>query len=320
MAEYKKKISVVIACFNEVANVSPIYEAVREVMSGLLDYDYEILFIDNASTDGTIDVLRQIASLDKEHVKVILNARNFGTVRSHPYGFKQATGDAVVSLSADFQDPPEIIPELVRFWEEGNYVVCAETEAERQSVFLAAVRRMYYSFARRLSDNDLIENFSGFGLYDKKVIDLFREIDDPYPYFRGTIAEIGLKRASVPFVKPARRSGVSNVNFLDLYDTAMNGITSHSKIPLHVLTLFGFVLATLSFLVGIFYFAYKLFYWDSFEIGVGPLVIGQFFLSSVIILTLGVIGEYVAFINVRIMKYPMVIEEERINFPDDITD
>ena len=310
----KKTISVVIASYNENDNIVPIYEATRDVMLSLPQYNYELLFIDNASTDGTVEKLREIAASDPNHVKVILNARNFGTVRSHPHGYRQATGDAIVSLSADFQDPPELIPKLAALWEEGNYVVYAKTVAESQSVFMAGIRKVYYAFANRVSDNDLIENFSGFGLYDRRVIDIFREIDDPYPYFRGTIAEIGLKRASVPYVKPGRRSGFTKNNFLVLYDIAMNGITSHSKMPLHLLTLFGFTMALLSMLVAIGYLGYKLLFWDSFDVGVGPLVIGQFFMSSIIIFTLGVIGEYVAFINVRLLKFPMVVEGERINF------
>ncbi len=310
----KKTISIVIASYNEIDNIDAIYKATRDVMESLTNYHYELLFIDNASTDGTIERLRDIAAADPDHVKVILNARNFGTVRSHPHGYRQATGDAVVSLSADFQDPPELIPKFVELWEQGNYVVYAKTEAESQSLFLAAIRRAYYSFARRVSDNDLIENFSGFGLYDRRVIDIFREIDDPYPYFRGTITEIGLKRAAVPYTKPGRRAGLTKNNFLVLYDIAMNGITSHSKMPLHLLTLFGFAMALLSMLVAVGYFIYKVMYWDSFDVGVGPLVIGQFFMSSVIIFTLGVIGEYVAFINVRMLKFPMVIESERLNF------
>ena len=312
----RKTISVVIASYNEVENIRAIYEATRAQLAALTRYDYEILFIDNASTDGTIPILREIAAGDPAHVKVILNARNFGTVRSHPHGFRQATGDAIISMAADFQEPPEMIPQFVELWEQGNYVVYAKTMSEKQSVVLAAIRRFYYAFARRVSDNDLIENFSGFGLYDRRVIDLFREINDPYPYFRGTIAEIGLKRASIPFVRPGRARGFTKNNFLVLYDIAMNGITSHSKMPLHLLTLFGFSMALLSLLVAVVYFIYKLAFWDSFDVGVGPLVIGQFFMSSVIIFTLGVIGEYVAFINVRQLNFPMVVEAERINFPD----
>ena len=310
----KKKISIVVACFNERENAEPIYRAIRDVMSALPAYDFEILFIDNGSTDGTDHILRDLAHLDEAHVKVILNARNFGTVRSHPYGFKQATGDAIVSISADFQDPPEMIPKFVQLWEEGNYIVYAETVREQNIGILSYIRRVYYAMANKLSDGNLIENFSGFGLYDRKVIDLFKEIDDPYPYFRGTIAELGLKRAAVPFVKPPRRSGDSKNNFLHLYDIAMNGITSHSTTPLHLVTLFGFCLSVLSFIVGLFYLGYKIYNWESFSVGIAPVVIGLFFFNSVIVFILGLIGEYVAFINVRVIKFPMVVERERLNF------
>ena len=312
----KKKISIVVACFNERENVRPIYHAICEVMSALPAYSFEVLFIDNGSTDGTDGILRDLAHRDEEHVRVILNARNFGTVRSHPYGYKQATGDAIVSLSADFQDPPEMISKFVQLWEEGNYIVYAETATEQSTGILRHVRRVYYAIANKLSDGNLIENFSGFGLYDRKVIDLFREIDDPYPYFRGTIAELGLKRAAVPFVKPLRRSGNSKNNFLHLYDIAMNGITSHSSTPLHLVTLFGFFLSLLSFIVGLFYLGYKIYNWENFSVGIAPIVIGLFFFNSVIVFILGLIGEYVAFINVRVIKFPMVVERERLNFSE----
>ena len=317
MAINKKKISVVIACFNERENAEPIYEAVYRVLSRIPKYDFEILFIDNGSHDGTAEILRDLARRDVEHVKVILNARNFGTVRSHPYGYKQATGDAVISLSADFQDPPEMIPEFIRLWEQGNFIVYAETLKEANAGPLSWIRKVYYGLANRLSDGNLIENFSGFGLYDRRVIDLFREIDDPYPYFRGTIAELGLTRKAVPFVKPQRKAGISKNSFLDLYDIAMNGITSHSRTPLHLVTLVGFGLSILSFFVGLFYLSYKLLNWDEFTVGVAPVVIGLFFFNSVIVLILGLIGEYVAFINLRILKFPMVVEKERLNFPVD---
>lgn len=312
----KKKVSVVIACFNERENAQLIYEAVYRVMSRISEYDFEILFIDNGSDDGTVEILRELASQDIEHVKVIFNARNFGTVRSHPYGYKQATGDAVVSLSADFQDPPEMIPEFIKFWEEGHFIVYAETLREANAGPLSWIRKLYYSLANRMSDGNLIENFSGFGLYDRRVIELFREIDDPYPYFRGTIAELGLKRKAVPFIKPARKFGRSKNNFLELYDIAMNGITSHSRKPLHLVTLVGFCFSILSFFVGLFYLAYKILNWDEFTVGIAPVVIGLFFFNSVIVFILGLIGEYVAFINLRILKFPMVVEKERLNFSE----
>ncbi|OSM05114.1 putative glycosyl transferase family protein [Magnetofaba australis IT-1] len=304
----------VVACYNEVMNARMIYTAIKDVWECMPNHNLEILFIDNGSTDGTRDILRELAQEDPETVKVILNARNYGTVRSHPYGYLQATGDCVVSLAADFQDPPELIPDFVELWDQGNEVVYADRLASFESPVMASVRNIFYKLARRISDVDLIENFNGLGLYDRRVIELFRQMDDPYPYFRGIIAEIGLNRASVPYNQPTRRAGVTKNNFFTLYDIAMNGITSHSKMPLRLVTLSGFLLGAISLMAAVIYLIYKILFWDSFQLGMAPLVIGQFLFNSIIIFILGLIGEYIGFINTRILKRPMVVESERLNF------
>jgi glycosyltransferase involved in cell wall biosynthesis len=307
-----KAITIVTPCFNETENVQELYERIFGVMQGT-SYEYEHVFIDNASTDGTPDKLRLIAAKDKR-VKVILNARNFGHIRSPYYALLQAKGDAVIGMASDLQDPPERIPEFLRKWEEGYKIVIGVKIGSEESGLVFTLRSLYYRILRKLSDVQLIENFTGFGLYDRQVIDILREIQDPYPYFRGLIADIGFEPAKIIFTQPRRARGLSKNNFYTLYDLAMLGMTNHTKIPLRIATMFGFLSAFISFLIGLAYLIYKLLFWFQFSLGSAPIIIGLFFLGSVQLFFLGIVGEYIGAIYTQVMRRPLVIEKERINF------
>lgn len=290
-----------------------LHERIAAVMLSLEKYSYEHIFIDNASTDHTVDILKEIAVHD-QRVKIIVNARNFGHIRSPYYALLQAQGDAVISIVADFQDPPDMIPEFIRKWEEGYKIVVGVKRQSEESPLFFAVRKLYYNLIGKLSEIKLIKNFTGFGLYDRKVIEILRKIDDPYPYFRGLICDIGFERAEIPFVQPVRKRGFTKNNFYTLYDIAMLGITNHSKIPLRLATMTGFGVAILSLMVAFGYFLYKILFWSSFNLGIGPLVIGLFFFSSVQLFFIGIIGEYLGSIHTQVLKRPLVVEKERINF------
>ncbi len=310
-----KLISIVTACYNEEENVEELYNQVKKVFSELPNYRYEHIFIDNASHDRTVEILSNIASRDK-NIKVIVNARNFGHIRSPFHGLLQAEGDAVISIVADLQDPPEMIKIFIKKWEEGNKVVVGVKPESKESSFMFAIRRAYYSFISRIADVKLIKNFTGFGLYDKKVIKILRTIEDPYPYFRGLIAEIGFKMTEIPYEQPARHRGITKNNFYSLYDMAMLGITSHSKVPLRLATIVGFFLGIVSFLISLSYLIAKLIFWDEFDAGMAPVLIGLFFFSSVQLFFIGLLGEYIASIHTRVMRRPLVVEKERINFDE----
>ncbi len=308
-----KCISIVTGCYNEEENVQELYERVKKVMSSLNNYRYEHIFIDNASKDRTVDILRRIAKHDR-NVKVIINTRNFGHIRSPYHAILQAKGDAVIGIVADLQDPPEMIPQFIKKWEEGYKLVIGVKAASDESPIFFAIRKLYYKIIGTLSEIDIIKNFTGFGLYDQKVIEILRHIDDPYPYFRGLICEIGYERAIILYNQPVRKRGFTKNNFYTLYDLAMLGITNHSKVPLRLATMTGFVLAILSLLGALGYFIYKLIFWKSFSVGMAPLVIGLFFFSSVQLFFIGIIGEYIGSIQTQVLKRPLVIEKERINF------
>lgn len=308
-----KLISIVTPCFNEEGNVRELCERVRAAISSLGRYRYEHIFIDNASTDRTIEILREIASQDR-NVKVILNRRNFGPVRSPYHAFLQASGDAVVVLASDLQDPPELIPRFIEKWEAGSPVVLGVKEGSDEPRWLFALRTVYYRVVRALSDVDLVPHATGFGLYDASFIQLLRSIDDPYPYSRGLVAELGFDHALIPYTQPRRKAGITKHGFYSLYDLAMLGITSYSKVPLRLATIGGFVLALLSLLVGLGYLVYKLVFWSQFSAGIAPVVIGLFLFASVQLFFLGVLGEYIAVIHTRLMRRPLVVEKERFNF------
>ena len=315
--EKRKLISVVIPTYNEQDNVVPMTETLCRIFEEQLPkYDYEIIFIDNHSKDNTRVLLRKLCA-EHSHVKAIFNARNFGQLRSPVHGLKQAYGDCVVRLNADFQDPPEMIPTLVAEWEAGNRIVIGLKEKTDEGVIMAFLRRRYYKLLRKITDIGHIENFTGFGLYDKAFVDVVRGIHDPVPYLRGMITELGYDYKTVFYERPKRRAGKSKNNFYSLYDVAMVGITSYSKVMLRFATFAGFFIGGMSFLVAIVYFILKLLRWDWFRAGIAPLVIGVFILGGVQLFFIGLMGEYILSINQRVLDRPLVVEEERIGFEDD---
>jgi len=308
-----KVISILTPCLNEEDNVGELYARVRSIMGSLGHYRYEHVFIDNASTDRTVEILKRIAAEDS-NVRIIVNARNFGHVRSPMHALYQTSGDAVIGIMANFKDPPELIPELVAQWENGASMVLAIKKTSQENPLMFWIRRRYYRLVNRLSSIETFENFTGFGLYDRRVVDLVKSFDDPYPYFRGMIAEIGLPHKEIYYDQPARRRGRSKNNFYTLYDVAMLGIVNLSKVPLRLVTFSGFASAALCLLVGAGYLVYKLLYWNRFSAGIAPLVIGILFFSSVQLISIGILGEYIGSIYTHVQKRPLVVERERINF------
>jgi glycosyltransferase involved in cell wall biosynthesis len=308
-----KSISIVTPCYNEAENVQELCEHIAKVMSSLDKFSYEHIFIDNASTDRTVEILKEIAAHDNR-VKIIVNARNFGHIRSPYHALLQAKGDAVILIVADLQDPPEMIVDFITKWENGYKIVIGVKEKSEESPLFFAVRKFYYDLIGKLSEISLIKNFTGFGLYDQKVIEIMRQIDDPYPYFRGLICDIGFERAEIPYIQPVRHRGFTKNNFYTLYDMAMLGITNHSKVPLRLATMTGFAVAFFSLFVAFGYFLVKLFFWNNFTLGFAPLVIGLFFFGSVQLFFIGIIGEYIGSIHTQVLKRPLVVEKERVNF------
>lgn len=317
MAPPRKLISVVTPCFNEEGNVEELHRRIAEQFDALPGYDFEHIYIDNASTDGTRAAIRRLAAADPR-VKAIFNTRNFGHIRSPMHAILQAGGDAIISMASDLQDPPDLIPAFVRQWEAGFKVVVGVKPKSKETPLMFIVRRLYYATIGRIADVELIPNYTGFGLYDRGVIELVRRIDDPYPYFRGLIADLGFEHAEVPFEQPLRTAGVTKNNFYSLYDIAMLGITGHSKVPIRLATMSGFALSALSLLVAIGYFIFKLSHWDSLSIGMAPILIGFFFFASVQLFFIGILGEYIANIHTQVQRRPMVVERERINFEQQV--
>ena len=310
-----KKISLFTPCYNEEGNVYELYKAVTNVMQQLPQYTYEYLFIDNASTDRTPDILRKIASEDKR-VKVIFNVRNFGPSRSGSYGFYQTSGDVSICLACDFQDPPELIPKFIKKWEEGYKVVWGKKTGAAESKIMYGIRCMYYKIIKEFADSEQYENVTGFGLYDREVMDLFRKMNDPTPNFRNLVGEFGYKVAMVEYFKPERKSGKSSYNFFRYYNDAINSLVVTSRTPLRVATFMGMIIAAVSFIIGFVYLILKLIFWHSFHIGQSFLVCSFFFLGAVQLIFLGVLGEYIGEILARQMNRPLVIEKERINFEE----
>ena len=308
-----KFISVVTGCYNEEENVRELYCQVKEVFDQMDDYTYEHIFIDNASRDKTVSILKEI-SLTDPNVKVIVNTRNVGHIRSPYHALMQAKGAAVIAMAADLQDPPAMIVDFLRKWESGYKIVIGVKAKSEESALFFAIRSIYYRIIGDLADIELVKNFTGFGLYDRDIVDILKKIDDPYPYFRGLICDIGYERVEIEYTQNARKRGITKNNFYTLYDLAMLGITNHSKVPLRLATMTGFAVAILSLLVAVGYFIYKLIFWDSFSVGIAPLVIGLFFFASVQLFFIGIIGEYIGAIHTQILKRPLVIEKERINF------
>jgi polyisoprenyl-phosphate glycosyltransferase len=309
-----KLISIVSPCYNEEGNVEALTDRVRELFAGLPQYRYEHIIIDNHSNDDTVEILRGIAARDP-NVKIIINSRNFGHLRSPQHALLSAQGDAVVVLLSDLQDPPELIADFLREWEAGYPIVVAIKSTSEENGLMYKVRSAYYKTVARLTDVNVLEHFTGFGLYDRTVINILREdFRDPYPYFRGQIAEIGLSQKIIHYNQKRRTRGITKNNIYTLYDTAMLGITNLSKVPLRLVIFFGFVCAGLSLFAGFAYLAAKLMFWNSFQLGLAPTMIGLFFLGSVQLIALGIIGEYVGSIHTTVQGRPLVTEKERINF------
>ncbi|KPC52260.1 glycosyltransferase family 2 protein [Amantichitinum ursilacus] len=311
----KKIISIISPCYNEQDNVHELYTRVCWVMDQYPDYDFEYVFIDNASTDNTVALLKEIAAHDPR-VKIIVNTRNFGHIRSPYWGFIQTTGDATVYLASDLQDPPEVIPEFIKGWEEGYKVVMATKPVSQSNPVVHTLRKTYYRLLDRMSDVRMVPDATGFGLYDKAVLDQVRAVNDPYPYLRGMICELGFEIKTIPFNQPRRLRGISKNNFYTLYDIAMLGIISHSLIPIRLASLFGFLLGGGSILVALLFLILKLIFWQTFPIGIAPIVIGMFFMFGILLLFIGILGEYIGSIHVYVQKRPIVVEKERINFTE----
>ena len=308
-----KLISIVSPCYNEEENVLALYEQVKAIFKNFPQYSYEHIFIDNASTDKTVEIIREIAAKDK-NVKLIINSRNFGHIRSPFYGLLQAKGDAVILLVSDLQDPPSLIPEFIQKWEEGYKIAVGVKNQSHESPFMFAIRKWGYRLISKISNVRLIKNFTGFGLYDQSIIEILRQMDDPYPYFRGMISEIGFEAAQISFTQPARKRGLTKNNFYTLYDIGMLGITSHSKVPIRLAAMAGFALSILSFFMAIIFTLLKIIFWSHFSLGIAPILIRFFFFSSVQLFFIGLLGEYIGAIHTQVMKRPLVIEKERVNF------
>ena len=314
----KKLISVLIPCYNEQENVVPISKAVEDMLKAQLSqYDYEIIFIDNCSTDNTRPLLREICKNNKK-IKVIFNARNFGQFNSPYYGVLQCNGDCVISMCCDFQDPVELIPVLVRKWEEGAKIVSAIKVTSDEDKFVRFLRTCYYKMIHKMSQIEQIEHFTGFGLYDQSFIEVLRNLKDPTPFMRGIVAELGFKRVDVPYHQAKRAAGKTHNNWYSLYDAAMLSFTSYTKVGLRFATIGGFITSFLSFVMGIVYFVAKLLNWNKFNAGQIPILLSVLFLGSLQLFFIGFLGEYIMAMNNRIMNRPLVIEEERINFEEKI--
>ena len=319
MTDSKKKVTIMVPCYNEEENVVPISEALVAQMEALPRYDYEILFIDNCSTDNTRPLLRQICARNKR-IKAIFNVKNFGQFNSPYYGMLQTTGDCVISICADFQDPVEMIPTFLKYWEDGYQIVHGVKTSSQESGIMYRLRSIYYKLIKKYSSVEQIEHFTGFGLYDRSFIDVLRNLKDPTPFIRGIVAELGGKRKEIPYEQPRRRAGKTHNNWYTLYDAAMLSFTSYTKIGLRMATFLGVGVAIVSLLIAFVYLILKLCNWNNFVAGTAPIVVGMFFLGAVQLIFLGIIGEYILSINQRVMNRPLVVEQERINFDDSTGD
>jgi len=309
----KPLISIVAPTFNEVENIEELYSRIKEVISKLGDYEFEIIIIDNDSKDGTQDILRSIASKDK-NFKVILNNRNFGHIRSPYFGILQSKGAAVIYLASDLQNPPELIPDIISRWEKGYKLVMAVKPESEGSILFNFLRRNYYRVLDRISDIQVIRDSTGFGLYDSEVIDELRKIKEPYPFMRGLICDLGYSFDTIPFIQPSRKRGLTKNNFSTLYDIGMLGIISHSKFPIRFCAFLGFLIGAISFAIGLAYLVLKIIFWDSYPVGIAPLIIGLFFFIGLQFIFIGVIGEYIGSIHTYSQNRPLVVVKEKINF------
>ena len=308
-----KKISIVTACYNEEENVAELIDRVRAVMVQYPQYSYEHIFIDNASEDKTVDVLKSFAKKDKQ-IKIIVNSRNFGHIRSGPHAIMQSDGDVVISLVADLQDPPEMISNFIKKWEAGSDIVLAIKRSSQESGIMFKIRELYYGLLHHLSEVPVFKNYTGFGLYDRKVINAIKQMKDPYPFFRGMIAEVGYTVTKIPYDQPIRMHGITKNNFYTLYDIGILGIINNSKVPLRIATFLSLIIGTLSFFIGLGYLIVKLIYWDEMSLGIAPLLIGASFAFSILLFFIGILGEYIGMIYTQVLDRPLVFEKERINF------
>ena len=311
-----KTVSIVIPTYNEEENVCPLSEEIiKEFTCNLPEYQYEILFIDNDSKDGTRNAIRRLCS-DNPSIKAIFNLKNFGPDNSPCYGLMQASGDCAILLCADFQDPVSLIHEMVHAWEQGYNVVTAIKKTSKEKRLVRLARTFYYRLIRKISDTEIIEHFTGFGLYDRSFLDILRKLDDSIPFLRGVVAEFGENRLEMPYEQQKRRAGKSHIRFFTLYDIAMRSFTSYTKAGLRMATFIGFLVAFISVVIALVYFVMKMRNWYGFSMGTAPILIGMFFLGAVQMIFLGLIGEYIISINQRTMHRPLVVEAERINFGD----
>jgi len=306
-------LSIVTPCYNEEENVDELYSQIKAAIVAQMKYEFELIFIDNHSQDGTVAKLKKLAASDPM-VKIIVNTRNFGHIRSPYYGILQSRGLATIYLASDLQDPPELITEFIHYWEEGYKLVMAVKPVSKGVVWIHALRKAYYRFLDGISDITLVADATGFGLYDREVLDHLRKIDDPYPFLRGLICELGYEIKTIPFAQPRRLRGISKNNLYTLYDIAMLGIVSHSKVPIRIAAFMGFALGAISMLVAIVFIVLKLIFWSSFPLGIAPVVIGLFFLFGIQLMFIGILGEYIGSIHSYLQRRPVVVEKERINF------
>lgn len=309
----KKLITIVSPCFNESENIVELYKRIKSSIDVLTQYEFEILFIDNASTDGTVEILKELIELDAR-IRVIVNTRNFGHIRSPYWGILQSRGNATIYLASDLQDPPEYIPIFINEWEKGWKVVLAFKPHSQNNLVFNWLRKLYYRILAKISETDLINDATGFGIYDKCVLDQIRIINDPYPYFRGLVCEVGYPIKTIPFEQPRRSRGLSKNNFLTLYDLAILGVVSHSVLPIRIAAFLGFIMGVSSLFIALIYLVLKLIFWDKFPLGSAPLIIGLFLLFGLLFVFIGLLGEYIASIHTYVRNRPIVVEKERINF------
>ncbi len=306
------KISIVTPTYNEIENIEQIYNEIKRILENI-GCDYEHLIIDNSSTDGTIDKIKNLAKQDKR-LKVIINSKNFGHIRSPFYGLLQTTGDATILMASDFQDPPELIKDYIKLWKEGNKIVLAQKNKSKENIGIFYLRKIFYRFLNFIYEDDLTKDTTGSGIFDKSVVSKLKEIRDPYPYFRGLISELSNDIKTIKFEQPKRQKGYTKNNIFTLYDIGILGIVKHSRKPMRLLIILGFLSSIISILIGIFYLIYKILFWNTFSVGLAPIIIGIFFISSIQITLLGLLGEYVGVILLHQRNMPLVIEKERINF------
>jgi len=306
------KISIVTPTYNEEGNIEKLCLDIKQEMKKI-NLDYEHIVIDNNSTDKTINILKKLANEDK-NLKVIINSKNYGHIRSPFYGILQSESDATILMASDFQDPVELIPKYIEYWKKGYDVVLGKKKTSDENKYLYLFRSLFYKFLNKISDTSLTENTTGSGIFDRKIIDQLKKIKDPYPYFRGLINELTSNIKTIDFNQPKRKFGKTKNNFFSLYDIGILGIVKHSRKPLRFMVMIGFLSSILCILISIFYFFYKLIYWDSFSLGLAPIVIGSFLFGSVQITLMGLLGEYVGIILLHARSMPLVVEKERINF------